>query len=94
MIGDVIAESTLLKFVLRLHQSLEIWEKAAIKVILKSSSIHVDETSFRVQKKNHWIHVYSSGGTTLKLLHRKRGREAIEELNIIPGYGGVIIHDC
>lgn len=94
MIGNVIAEATLLKFVLRLYQSLEAWEEAAIKEILEAPSIHVDETSFRVQKKNHWIHVYSSGGTTLKLLHRKRGKEAIEELNIIPRYGGVIIHDC
>ena len=94
MIGTVIAESTLLKFILRLHQSLEAWEKGAIEEILKGPSIHVDETSFRVQKKNHWIHVYSSGGTTLKLLHRKRGKDAIEELNIIPRYGGVIIHDC
>jgi hypothetical protein len=38
--------------------------------------------------------VYSSGGTTLKVLHRKRGNEAIVALNIIPRYGGVIIHDC
>lgn len=94
MIGNVIAESTLLKFVLRLFQSLEAWERSAIKEILEAPSIHVDETSFRVQKKNHWIHVYSSGGITLKLLHRKRGKQAIEELNIIPRYGGVIIHDC
>jgi transposase-like protein len=93
MMGNVIAEATLLKFVLRLYQSLEAWERSAIKEIYEAPSIHVDETSFRVQKKNHWIHVYSSGGITLKLLHRKRGREAIEELNIIPRYGGVIIHD-
>jgi len=55
--------------------------------------IHVDETSFRVDKKNHWIHVYSSGDLTLKFLHRKRGKEAIESINIIPRYGGAIIHD-
>jgi len=54
----------------------------------------VDETSFRVDKKNHWIHVYSSGDITLKFLHRKRGKEAIIFINIIPRYGGVIIHDC
>ncbi len=60
-IGNVIAESTFLKFVLRLHQSLSAWEKSAIKEILEAPSIHVDETSSRVQQKNHWIHVYSSG---------------------------------
>ncbi len=94
MIGSVLSEATLLKFVWRLHQSLETWEAKAIDSILQAPSIHVDETSFRVKKKNHWIHVYSSGETTLKLLHRKRGKEAIVDLNIIPRYGGVIFHDC
>ncbi len=88
MIGSVLSEATLLKFVWRLHQSLETWETKAIENILQAPSIHVDETSFRVEKKNHWIHVYSSGETTLKLLHRKRGKEAIVDLNIIPRYGG------
>jgi transposase len=94
MIGTVIAEATLLKFIWRLNQFLESWEANAIEKILQAPTIHVDETSFRVEKKNYWIHVYSSGGTTLKLLHRKRGKEAIVDLNIIPRYGGVIIHDC
>ncbi|VAX37317.1 hypothetical protein MNBD_UNCLBAC01-54 [hydrothermal vent metagenome] len=30
----------------------------------------------------------------LKFLHTKRGKEAIEDIDIIPKYGGVIIHDC
>lgn len=94
MISVVISEATLLKFVLRLYLSLEDWEAYASRNILNAHSMHVDETSFRVEGKNHWIHVYSSGDITLKLLHRKRGKEAIEDLNIIPKYGGVIIHDC
>jgi hypothetical protein len=94
MIDKVISEATLLKYVLQLDQMLETWEKSAIEKLLQAPSLHVDETSFRVEKKNHWIHVYSSGDTTLKLLHRNRGKEAIAGLNIIPRYGGVIIHDC
>ena len=94
MIGSVLSEATLLKYVWHLHMSLEQWEKNAIKTILNAPSVHVDETSFRVEKKNYWIHVHSSGETTLKLLHRKRGKEAIEDFDIIPKYGGVIIHDC
>lgn len=94
MINTVISEATLLKFVWRLHLSLEAWEAEAIADILKAPSLHVDETSLRVDKKNHWIHVYSSGETTLKFLHRKRGNEAIVGVGIIPKYGGIIIHDC
>jgi len=94
MMGTVIAEATLLRFVLRLHQALEEWEQVTIQKILTMPAINVDETSLRVDRKNHWIHVYSSGDVTLKFLHRKRGLEAIEDINIIPRYGGVIIHDC
>lgn len=94
MMGTVIAEATLLRFVLRLHQALEVWKASAIEQILTTKAINVDETSLRVDRKNHWIPVYSSGGLTLKFLHRKRGLEAIDEINIIPRHGGAIIHDC
>jgi len=94
MIGCVIAEATMLKFILRLHQSLEEWEASAINELLNSKAMHVDETSLRVDKKNHWIHTHSAGDITLKFLHRKRGTEAIEEINIITRYSGSIVHDC
>jgi len=94
MLEVVIAEATLLKFVMRLHQALETWETQAKEQLLLLPVMHVDETSLRVDQKNHWIHVYSSGDTTLKFLHRKRGREAIESIDLIPRYGGAIIHDC
>lgn len=94
MVGVVIAEASLLKFILRLHQALEAWELQATEQLIRAPAIHVDETSLRVDKKNHWIHVYCAGDITLKFLHRKRGKEAIKAINIIPRYGGTIIHDC
>ena len=94
MIGQTIAEATMLKYVLRLHEALATWECEAISQLLQSPAMHVDETSLRVDQKNHWIHVYAAGDITLKRLHRKRGKEAIEAIDIIPRYGGVIIHDC
>jgi len=94
LIGRVISEASLLQFVLRLHLALEQWESTSIDQLLKSSAMNVDETSLRVDKKNHWIHVYSAGDITLKILHRRRGTEAIDEINIIPRYSGKIIHDC
>jgi len=94
MLGEVISEATLLKFVLRLYQALEAWELDAIEQILEAPAINVDETSLRVDKKNHWLQVYSAGDITLKFLHRKRGKAAIEAIAIIPRYGGKIIHDC
>ena len=94
LIGKVISEATLLSYVMKLHHALEQWELSAKESLLKRPSIHTDETSLRVDKKNYWIHVYSSGDITLKFLHRKRGTDAMNDINIIPRYGGTIVHDC
>lgn len=94
LIGQVLSEATILKYVMKLHQALETWEESSIERLLQTPAIHVDETSLRVDRKNHWIHVASAGNITLKFLHVKRGTEAIEDIGIIPRYGGVIIHDC
>jgi len=93
-IGKAVSEATFLGYIIRLHLVLETWEATVKQKLLLAKCINVDETSFRVNKKNHWIHVYSSGDITLKFLHKKRGKEAIEEIDIIPKYGGVIVHDC
>ena len=94
LIGVLISEATLLKYVLQLSDALEEWERRSQEQLLASPVIHVDETSLRVDKRNHWVHVYSSGPITLKFLHRRRGTEAIEAIGIIPRYGGIIVHDC
>jgi len=94
LIGQLLSEATLLNYVMQLHRALEAWEQSAIDRLLQMPALHVDETSLRVDRRNHWIHVYSAGDITLKRLHPKRGLEAIEEIGIIPRYGGVVIHDC
>lgn len=94
LIGLLLSEATILKYVRQLHQALARWEQAAIERLLTLPTMHVDETSLRVDKRNHWIHVCSGGDTTLKFVHEKRGLEAMTAIGIIPRYGGVLIHDC
>lgn len=94
MIGTKLSEATLLSYIIRLHVALEPWEAAAKEQLLKIPCVYVDETSMRVERKNHWIHVHAAGDITLKLLHAKRGGQAIEDNGIIPRYGGVLVHDC
>lgn len=94
LLGCFISQSVMLKYVLQLSNALEDWEKRTIQKIKQVPTIYCDETSIRVDKKNHWIHSYSSGEITLKFLHEKRGKEAIDAIGIIPDYGGNIVHDC
>ena len=91
--GRSIAEATLLAWCERLARSLDDWEKAAIACVLASPVLHVDETSIRIDRKNHWLHDYSTGDITLVFCHPRRGRVAMNDITIIPRYGGVLIHD-
>jgi hypothetical protein len=95
LIGVCLSENTILTFIMRVHKGLEEWEQQARAKLLSAPSLYCDETSCRVEKKNYWVHVYcGDDGTRLKVLHRKRGTEAINEIGIIPKYCGTIIHDC
>ena len=91
--GASIAEATLLAWCRRLDKTLKDWEKAAINQLLASPVLHTDETSIRINRKNHWLHNYSAGSITLLFCHPNRGRSAMDFFNIIPRYGGILIHD-
>ncbi len=91
--GRAIAEATLLAWLTRLHRALADWEAAAIQRLLAMPALHADETGLRIDRKNHWLHTVGAGDLTVKFVHRKRGRAAIDDLNVIPRYGGVLVHD-
>jgi hypothetical protein len=72
--SSAISEATLLNYVLSLYYGLQQWEIASIEQLMGRLVVNVDETSLRVDKRNHWIHSYSAGDITLKFLHEKRRR--------------------
>lgn len=93
LIGRFISQAVMLKYISQLGERLDDWERSQIVRILGSPVIYCDETSLRVDKKNYWVHSYSYGNITLKFLHPKRGKEAINDIGIIPKYGGILVHD-
>ena len=92
--GLRISETTCLNYIRRLHEALQAWQDAAIEHLLSCPALHADETGMRVDKKTQWLHIATNGSLTLKFLHPKRGKEAIDAIGIIPRYTGVLIHDC
>ena len=93
MSGIKLSEATCLNYIQRLHDELEPWEADTKEHLLTRPALHADETGLKVNKKNHWMHVLTNGLVTLKYLHRKRGKEAIDFFGIIPFYIGTLIHD-
>ncbi|MGH3264303.1 MAG: IS66 family transposase, partial [Trebonia sp.] len=53
-----------------------------------------DETGFRVEAKLHWVHCARTGKHTLLVCHRRRGREAMDDIGVLPGFAGTAVHDA
>jgi transposase len=93
LVGKVLSESTLASFVQQLYAKLEKWEEWARGQLLISPVLHADETGLNVNGRNAWVHVLSSKDVVLMGLHMKRGKQAMDEIGILPKYGGILVHD-
>ena len=73
-------------------QSAESVEK--IKERVEQAAVaHFDETGSRVEGKLWWLHSASTAQATYYDIHPKRGREAIDDIGILPHFFGRAIHD-
>lgn len=68
--------------------------EAHTKVLLERSPLlHCDETGVSVEGRLHWIHVASTAHLTHFLLHKRRGKEAMEAMGVLPTYTGIVMSD-
>ena len=88
-----ISEGTLERAVGECHEQLSGVEAAIKQGVEKAGVAHFDETGVNVGGKSRWLHVASTPSLTLYAVHHKRGREAIDEIGILPKYRGRAIHD-
>jgi transposase len=93
ILGSVVSQAVMLKYILQMYHALDLWEAEQIDFLKNSTSLYIDETSVRINGKNYWFHTYGHKHTTLQFLSKFRGREAIEEIGILPEYKGVAVHD-
>ena len=65
-----------------------------IKTSLEAAKVlHCDKTELRVNCKLWWLHIASAAQLTYYFVHSKRGRAAIDEMNVLASFGGVGVHD-
>lgn len=57
------------------------------------SVIHADETSINIDGKRLWLHGASNEHWTLIAPHAKRGKEAMDDIGVLPNFSGYLIHD-
>ena len=66
------------------------WSK---KQLLSSSLLHADETGINVGGKGYWLHTLSNGLVTLYGADQKRGKDAMDRMDVLPHYKGILCHD-
>jgi transposase len=69
-------------------------EKLIKTLITLAAVVGVDETSVNVAGARQWLHVARTDALTAYHLHESRGRQAVDEFGVLPGYSGTVMHDA
>ena len=91
--GIPISVGSLFNFNKEAFERLETFERIAKEKLRKAPFLHSDETSINVNGKRLWLHGALNDKWTLFMPHQKRGKEAIDDMDILPWFKGVAIHD-
>lgn len=88
-----ISTGTLFNFNKEAHGLLERFEQRAKSELAKSPLVHADETGININGKRLWLHSASSLKWTFFAAHQKRGKEAMDDIGILPFFTGTLCHD-
>lgn len=92
--GLPISQGTISNFNKELQGKLQPFKEAVKSKFQNEAKIlHSDETGCMVNKKLHWTHVYSDSMKTLLFGHEKRGKVAMEAIEILSQTNATVIHD-
>ena len=61
--------------------------------LVDESVLHTDETGININGKRQWLHNASSLKWTYLSAHEKRGHDAMDAIDILPHFNGVMCHD-
>lgn len=91
--GAQVSVATILNASKRLYDNLDHFEESLVSSLVNSNIVHSDESGVRVGEKLHWLHSASTELLTFYGIHKKRGKEAMDYFNILPTFGGRLMHD-
>jgi transposase len=70
-------------------------EEKIRSALLRTETVHFDETGIRAAGKLNWLHVASAEMHTHLFVHKKRGNDALRsESSILKDFNGNAVHDC
>ncbi len=94
LFGASLSQGTLARALAAASERLEPVEHAIRQAIHQAPVVHFDETVIRAEAKLRWLHTAGTEQLTFYAVHPKRGREALNALDVLPGFQGVSVHDA
>lgn len=92
-LGIPISPGSLLNFNKEAFKRLADFESIVKQKLIEASLLHVDETGINVKGKRNWLHVTANELWTYFFPHEKRGRDAMDDIGILPHFRGTLCHD-
>ncbi len=92
--GQPVSNGTILRA--REEAAIELidFEEALVAMLAAQAMLCSDETGLRVKQTLYWCHVMCTERLTYFAIHDRRGSAAFEDIGVLTGFGGRLIHDC
>lgn len=92
-VGIPISTGSLCHFNRQAYDRLEAFDHYAKQQLIDSDVLNVDETGINVNGKRIWLHCAANNEWTYYYPHPKRGKEAMDDMGILPHFTGTLCHD-
>ncbi|MGH2968847.1 MAG: IS66 family transposase [Solirubrobacteraceae bacterium] len=91
--GAAVSTGTLAAWVTAAAEGLCDFDERLRGLLAAAPVAHFDETGARIAGRLGWVHSASTDTLTRYTAHARRGSEAIDAAGVLPGFGGVAVHD-
>ncbi len=94
LFGQPVSHGTILRAREEAATELIDFEEALVAMLSAQAMLCSDETGLRVNQTLYWCHVMCTERLTYYAIHDRRGSAAFEDIGVLTGFEGRLIHDC
>jgi len=91
--GRRVSQAMVIESSRKCAEQIQPFQQAVKERLKPGDAVHFDESGLRVGNKLHWLHVAGAPKMTYHTVDQKRGAEAMEAMDILPGFTGTAVHD-